>query len=87
MLFWNNANTVTNAIWAFVEAIAIIATPMVFLSRKFNKIEKRLDKINYAIFNDGQTGLVNKVDTLIENQQQIKIDVEVMKAKVEDNNH
>jgi len=39
-----------------------------------------LAKIEYALFNDGQTGLINKVDQLIENQNSIKIDVEVMKA-------
>lgn len=42
---------------------------------------KRLDRIEYALYNDGQTGLINKVDQLIENQQIIKVDVEVMKAK------
>ena len=46
-------------------------------------IEDQLSKIEYALFNDGKTGLINKVDQLIENQQSIKIDVEVMKAKVE----
>jgi len=46
-------------------------------------IEDQLSKIEYALFNDGKTGLINKVDQLIENQQAIKIDVEVMKAKVE----
>jgi hypothetical protein len=43
-------------------------------------IEDKLAKIEYALFNDGQTGLINKVDQLIENQNIIKIDVEVMKA-------
>lgn len=43
-------------------------------------IEDKLTKIEYALFNDGQTGLINKVDQLIENQNSIKIDVEVMKA-------
>jgi len=43
-------------------------------------IEDKLAKIEYALFNDGQTGLINKVDQLIENQSSIKIDVEVMKA-------
>jgi hypothetical protein len=47
------------------------------------QICKRLDKIDYALYNDGRTGLINKVDCLIENQQIIKIDVEVMKAKYE----
>jgi len=40
-----------------------------------------LAKINYALYNDGKTGLINKVDQLIENQNKIKIDVEVMKAR------
>ena len=47
------------------------------------EICKRLDKIDYALFNDGKTGLINKVDALMENQQIIKIDVEIMKAKYE----
>ena len=42
---------------------------------------KRLDRIEYALYNDGQTGLINKVDHIIEQQQAIKIDVEVLKAK------
>jgi hypothetical protein len=42
---------------------------------------KRLDRIEYALYNDGQTGLINKVDALIENQQVIRVDVEVMKAR------
>ena len=46
-------------------------------------IEDKLAKIEYALFNDGQTGLINKVDQLIENQNIIKIDVEVMKAITE----
>jgi uncharacterized protein YkvS len=46
-------------------------------------IEDKLARIEYALFNDGQTGLINKVDQLIENQNSIKIDVEVMKAQSE----
>lgn len=47
---------------------------------------KRLDRIEYALYNDGKTGLINKVDDLLENQQAIKVDVEVMKAKYEQGN-
>lgn len=43
----------------------------------------RLDRIEYALYNDGKTGLINKVDSLIENQQAIKTDIEVMKAVYE----
>jgi hypothetical protein len=46
-------------------------------------IEDKLAKIEYALYNDGHTGLINKVDQLIENQQCIKIDVEVLKVKSE----
>ena len=46
-------------------------------------IEDKLARIEYALYNDGQTGLINKVEELLTNQQSIKIDVEVMKAKAE----
>ena len=48
-----------------------------------DELKDKLAKIEYALYNDGKTGLVNKVDELIENQQQIKIDVEVVKARIE----
>ena len=45
-------------------------------------IEEKLSRIEYALYNDGKTGLINKVEELLENQQSIKIDVEVMKAQL-----
>jgi hypothetical protein len=48
-----------------------------------DELKDQLARINYALYNEGQTGLINKVDQLIENQNLIKIDVEVMKAKTE----
>jgi len=45
-------------------------------------IEDKLARIEYALYNDGKTGLINKVEELLENQQSIKIDVEVMKSKI-----
>jgi len=53
------------------------------IKKHTESIEDKLARIEYALFNDGQTGLINKVDQLIENQLAIKIDVEVMKARVE----
>jgi len=49
-----------------------------------NNMDKRTTRIEYALYNDGQTGLINKVDALIQNQQVIKTDVEVMKARQND---
>ena len=54
-----------------------------FVKQHTEDIKDDLQKIMYALYNDGQTGLINKVDTLIEKQQEIKIDVEVLKAKAE----
>jgi hypothetical protein len=48
------------------------------------ELKDQLMKINYALYNDGKTGLINKVDQLIENQQHIRIDVEVLKARAEE---
>jgi len=46
-------------------------------------IEEKLGRIEYALYNDGKTGLINKVEELLENQQAIKLDVEIMKVKSE----
>ena len=53
------------------------------IQKHTDELKDKLAKIEYALYNDGKTGLINKVDQLIENQNIIKIDVEVMKAKVE----
>jgi hypothetical protein len=46
-------------------------------------IEDKLARIEYALYNDGKTGLINKVEELLANQQCIRIDVEVLKSKAE----
>ena len=83
-MFWNNANSISNTIWATLESIIIIGTPIFFILKGQRKLDKRLDRIEYALFNDGKTGLINKVDALIENQQSIKTDIAVLKAQKED---
>ena len=47
------------------------------------ELKDKLNRIEYALYNDGKTGLVNKVEELLENQQCIRVDVEVLKAKAE----
>ena len=53
------------------------------LMEVLDSMDKRTSRIEYALYNDGKTGLINKVEALLENQQVIKVDVEVMKSKVE----
>ena len=63
---------------------SITTDKTVFTIKKYTEeLKDELTKINYALYNNGKTGLINKVEELLENQQQIKIDVEVMKAKYE----
>ena len=53
------------------------------IAKYTDELKDKLSRIEYALYNDGKTGLINKVEELLENQQAIKIDVEVMKAKYE----
>ena len=53
------------------------------ITKHTEELKDKLNRIEYALYNDGKTGLINKVEELLENQQAIKIDVEVMKAKAE----
>jgi hypothetical protein len=66
---------------ALLAGIAIIAKHTI--AKHTEELKDKLNRIEYALYNDGKTGLINKVEELLENQQSIKIDVEVMKAKVE----
>jgi hypothetical protein len=66
---------------ALLAGLSIIAKHTI--QKHTDELKDKLAKIEYALYNDGKTGLINKVDALIENQQIIKIDVEVMKAKAE----
>ena len=51
------------------------------LTELMQNIDRRTDRVEYALYNEGKTGLINKVDSLMENQQAIRTDVEVLKAR------
>ena len=67
---------------ALMAGIALIAKHTI--QKHTDELKDKLAKIEYALYNDGKTGLINKVDQLIENQNIIKIDVEVMKARYDE---
>ena len=64
---------------ALFAGIALIAKHTI--TKYTEEVKDKLNRIEYALYNDGKTGLINKVEELLENQQHIRIDVEVMKAK------
>ena len=83
MLFINtigiNASNFSTTIWASLESIGIILTPFIWLINRDIKTQKKLDRIEYAIFNDGKTGLKNKVDEISEDLPAIKTDIAIIK--------
>jgi hypothetical protein len=82
---FTNVNAATIVYSYFFVGVALLAGMSMIAKHTIGKhteeLKDKLTRIEYALYNDGQTGLINKVDALIENQQIIKIDVEVMKAK------
>lgn len=66
---------------ALMAGVSMIAKHTI--QKYTEELKDKLNRIEYALYNDGKTGLINKVEELLENQQSIKIDVEVMKAKAE----
>jgi hypothetical protein len=82
-----NVDTATIIYSYFFVTVAIVAGVSVVAKHTIKThteaIEDKLARIEYALYNDGKTGLINKVEELLVNQQAIRIDVEVMKAKSE----
>jgi len=83
MLFWNNIGTVSNAIWAVLESVAIIGAPLFWLSRMFKKIDKRLDKIEYQLYENGGGSMKDQMNRQDEALQELKINQAIIKTKLE----
>lgn len=82
-----NSDTAT-IVYSYFFVLAAIGAGISMIARHTiikhtEELKDQLIKINYALYNDGKTGLINKVDQLIENQQCIRVDVEVLKSRVE----
>jgi hypothetical protein len=71
-----NSSVFFSTIWAIAETIVIIFGGF----KVYLKLVKKLDRIEYAIFNDGKTGLKNDVEALREDIQEVKTDLAVLKA-------
>lgn len=71
--------------WVIIKRVLnhVIEEHIDLMREELVNFNHKLDRVEYALYNNGRTGLINKVDALIENQQLIKTDVEVMKARYE----
>jgi hypothetical protein len=76
----------TSNVFVFFSAVGAIAELVVIVLGGFKmylKLEKKLNRIEYALFNDGKNGAVQQIAELYDNQQVILTDIEVMKVKLE----
>lgn len=75
----SNINDMSVLLKNALESAVIFSGPLLWLGRKFNKVDAQLSRLNYAIFNDGRTGLKNIVD---DNIPQMQADLIVIKTKM-----
>lgn len=74
----NNSSLILGALSALANTLVILGGGF----RVYVHIIKKLDRIEYAIFNDGN-GMKQQVEELHDNQAIIKTDIEVMKATMD----
>ena len=83
MLFWNNASTISNAIWAALESLVIIGAPIFWLNRMFRKIDKRLDKIEYQMYENGGGSIKDQLNRQDQTLHDLQVNQAVIKAKLD----
>lgn len=83
MIFWNNAGTVSNAIWAALESLVIIGAPIFWLSRMFKKMDKRLDRIEYQLYENGGGSMKDQMNNQDKALHELQINQAIIKAKLD----
>lgn len=82
-MFWNNANTITNAVWAFLESVAIIGAPIFWINKKFNKMDKRLDKIEYQMYENGGGSIKDQLNRQDAALHELQVNQAIIKTKLD----
>jgi hypothetical protein len=82
-MFWNNANTITNAVWAFLESVVIIGTPIFWINKKFNKMDKRLDKIEYQMYENGGGSIKDQLNRQDAALHELQVNQAIIKTKLD----
>jgi hypothetical protein len=82
MVFWSNVSTVSNAIWAITETIAIIGTPIFWLNRMFRKMDKRLDKIEYQLYENGGSSMKDQMNRQDQALHELQLNQAIIMTKM-----
>ena len=83
MLFWNNASTISNAIWAALESLVIIGAPIFWLNRMFRKMDKRLDKIEYQMYENGGGSIKDQLNRQDQTLHDLQVNQAIIKTKLD----
>ena len=83
MLFWNNASTISNAIWAALESLVIIGAPIFWLNRMFRKMDKRLDKIEYQMYENGGGYIKDQLNRQDQALHDLQVNQAIIKTKLD----
>jgi len=83
MVFWSNVSTVSNAIWAITETIAIIGAPIFWLNRMFRKMDKRLDKIEYQLYENGGSSMKDQMNRQDKALHELQLNQAIIMTKME----
>lgn len=78
-----NWNLASGAIWATMESIVIVSTAIYLFQRVFKKIDKRLDKIEYQLHNNGGESMKDAIDRIETDVIELRINQAVIKARLE----
>ena len=78
-----NWNLASGAVWATMESIVIVSTAIYLFQRVFKKIDKRLDKIEYQLHNNGGESMKDAIDRIEADVIELKINQAVIKTKLE----
>ena len=82
-MFWSNVSTVTQAIWAFLESIVIVGAPIFWIHRAFTRLDKRLDKIEYQLYENGGGSIKDQMNRQDEALHALQVNQAIIKTKLE----
>ena len=75
----NNGSLLFSGIWAVCETVVIFTAAYKF----FSKMNKRLDRIEYQLYENGGGSLKDQINFIREDVTELKINQAVIKAKIE----
>jgi len=82
MLFWNTANTVTQSIWATLESLMLVATPVFLILKNQRKLDKRLDKIEYQLYENGGGSMKDQMNAQDQALHELQVNQAIIMTKM-----